>query len=163
MNFKLSGKPLLLLSGIIFICSNLLAQQYTISGYVSEKGSGEKLIGATVYNSVDFSGTAANDYGFYSLTLAADTVVINYSYVGYLTQQKKFVLRNDTIINIALVQSNELEVVVIEGEKNDEQFQEKTQMSTMEIPIEQIKSLPAFLGEVDVFKALQLLPGVYGG
>ncbi len=139
------------------------AQQFTISGYISEAGSSEKLINATVYNSKDFKGTISNDYGFYSLTLPADSVVINYSYVGYNQVKYAFKLQRDTVINVALIPSELLEEVVVTGEGNDEQFQERTQMSTMEIPIEQIKSLPAFLGEVDVLKALQLLPGVSGG
>ena len=160
-------KPFALFSCLVFFIllssNSLFAQSYTISGYVTEKGSGEKLLSATVYNSINFSGTSTNDYGFYSLTLPGDSVIINYSYIGYITQQKKFVLKKDTVLNIALEQSNELKEVVIEGTKSDEQFQEKTQMSTIEIPIEQIKALPAFLGEVDVLKALQLLPGVNGG
>lgn len=163
MNFRHLKIAKLLFAFFCFIPNLHFAQQYTISGYVTEKGSAEKLIGATVYNSKDFKGTVSNDYGFYSLTLNTDSVIINYSYIGYLTQQVKFKLQKDTIINIALLPSTALQEVVIEGEKNDEQFQTRTQMSTLEIPVDQIKSLPAFLGEVDVLKALQLLPGVNGG
>ena len=88
-------KPFALFSCLVFFIllssNSLFAQSYTISGYVTEKGSGEKLLSATVYNSINFSGTSTNDYGFYSLTLPGDSVIINYSYIGYITQQKKFV------------------------------------------------------------------------
>lgn len=147
----------------ILIISNFNAQNFTISGYVSDKNSGERLLSATVFNSKDFNGTISNEYGFYSLTLASDTVILNFNYIGFSPQKFKFFLRQDTIINIELISSNVLEEVVISAENNSEQFQERTQMSTIEIPIEQIRALPAFLGEVDILKTLQLLPGVSGG
>jgi len=142
---------------------NYSAQSFTISGYVSDKNSGEKLLSATVFNSKDFNGTISNEYGFYSLTLKSDTVILNYNYIGFTPQKNKFYLRSDTVINIELISSNLLEEVVINAENNSEQFQERSQMSTIEIPIEQIRALPAFLGEVDILKTLQLLPGVSGG
>jgi len=142
---------------------NYSAQSFTISGYVSDKNSGEKLLSATVFNSKDFNGTISNEYGFYSLTLKSDTVILNYNYIGFTPQKNKFYLRSDTVINIELISSNLLDEVVINAENNSEQFQERSQMSTIEIPIEQIRALPAFLGEVDILKTLQLLPGVSGG
>ena len=147
----------------ISIIWNFHAQSFTISGYVSDKNSGERLLSATVFNSKDFNGTISNEYGFYSLTLPSDTVILNFNYIGFTSQKIKFFLQQDTIINIDLISSNVLEEVVISAENNSEQFQERTQMSTIEIPIEQIRALPAFLGEVDILKTLQLLPGVSGG
>ncbi|MEZ5014293.1 MAG: TonB-dependent receptor [Chitinophagales bacterium] len=141
----------------------LRAQSHTISGYVSESGTGEKLINATIYNAKDFNGTVSNEYGFFSLTLPEDTVDLRFVYVGFNTEVRKFYLNKDTVLNIRLQSSILLDVVVIHADSNTEHFQERTQMSTVEIPIEQIKALPAFLGEVDVLKALQLLPGVSGG
>ncbi|MFI5172634.1 MAG: TonB-dependent receptor plug domain-containing protein [Chitinophagales bacterium] len=159
----MTKKTLSLLSTFLFLVSLVFSQSFTISGYVTEKSSGEKLINAAVFNSIDRKGTISNEYGFYSLTLTTGNIELNYAYVGYATYKSKFYLNNDTVINIALEESNELQTVEINAEENAERFQERTQMSTVEIPIDQIKALPAFLGEVDVLKAMQLLPGVSGG
>ncbi len=147
-------------SGII---SPLLAQVYTISGYVTDAASGENLISATIVDKRDYAGAVANNYGFFSLTVPAGDLTVLCSYIGYTTQEKAISLKGDTTIHFTLQASAELEEVVVQAERSGEQFQERTQMSTIEIPIEQIKALPAFLGEVDVLKTLQLLPGVSGG
>jgi outer membrane receptor for ferrienterochelin and colicin len=138
------------------------AQKFTISGSVKDAGSGENLIGATIYNLRSLQGTTANTYGFYSVTLPADSIHLRISYVGYEQQVFKFFLSKDTTININLVSGSTLREVVISGTKED-QIQETSRMSTIDIPIEQIKALPALLGEVDVLKVLQLLPGVQSG
>lgn len=163
---KFNAYPMLRNYCLLFIfClpGYVFSQSFTISGYVSDNSSGEKLISATIFNSATIQGTVSNEYGYYSLTLPAGSVSLNYSYIGFTTMKKDFRLQRDTIINIALEPSEVLKEVVVTAEKNSEQIQERTQMSMIEIPIEQIKSLPAFLGETDVLKALQLLPGVSGG
>ncbi|MBC8172657.1 MAG: TonB-dependent receptor plug domain-containing protein [Chitinophagales bacterium] len=139
------------------------AQNFTISGYMSDIKSGEKLIGATTFDIKNGGGTITNEYGFYSLTLPADSVILSFSYVGYTSQKIIFYLNRDTIIHIKLISNTQLQEVVISAEKNEEKIQERSQMSTIDIPIETIKALPAFLGETDVLKAMQLLPGVQGG
>ena len=141
----------------------VFGQLYTISGYVTDASSGEHLISATVADKRDYSGAVANNYGFYSLTVQGGSTTILCSYIGYGMAEKTITLRSDTTIHFKLQPNAELEEVVVEAESSGEQFQERTQMSTIEIPIEQIKALPAFLGEVDVLKTLQLLPGVSGG
>ena len=109
------------------------------------------------------AGTATNQYGFYSLTLPAGEVEITYSYVGYNTRTVGFRLSRDTVLNINLGSATQLlqEVVVTAG--RTAQIQETTQMSAVSLPVAQIKALPAFLGEVDVLKALQLMPGIQSG
>jgi hypothetical protein len=87
----------------ISIIWNFHAQSFTISGYVSDKNSGERLLSATVFNSKDFNGTISNEYGFYSLTLPRDTVILNFNYIGFTPQKIKFFLQQDTIINIDLI------------------------------------------------------------
>ncbi len=158
----MSNKFLFLLLSVCL--SNLIsAQNFTISGYITDAASGEKLINASVYNAYTYEGTITNEYGFYSLTIPSDSILLTVSYVGYNTLKTNLFLKGDTTINIELKSSIILNEVIINADKNSEQFQERTQMSTIEIPIDQIKALPAFLGEVDVLKALQLLPGVSGG
>ena len=139
------------------------AQKYTISGYIKDAASGESLIGANAFEKSSLSGTSSNTYGFYSLTLSAsDSVTIIYSYVGYGPQVVRMALRQDTVINVGLQDNALLNEVIITAAEADK-IQEVTQMSAVSVPIEQIKSMPAFLGEVDVLKTLQLLPGVQSG
>ena len=136
-----------------------MGQKATVNGYIKDAASGEVLIGATVLHEASLSGTTANVHGFYSLTLKADSSTIIYSYVGYQPQLVRLSLRKDTVLNINLVSAGQLEEVVIDASRSDE-IQELTRMSSVTIDAAQIKSLPALLGEVDVLKVLQLMPGV---
>lgn len=157
--------PMKLVFTTILLTCNLFfahAQKFTISGYIKDAASGENLIGANIFDTHTKSGTSTNQYGFYSITLPTDSIRLIYSFVGYGAKATSFYLDQDTTINIELVDNALLEEIVISADEV-EKIQEVTQMSTVSVPIEQIKSLPALLGEVDVLKALQLLPGVQSG
>ena len=148
---------------ILLAFSPLAAQKATISGYIEDADSGEELISATVFDTHSGSGAVANAYGFYSLTLAVgDTVAIEVSYIGYGLKRYAFILRGDTTLNVRLSASVELETVEVTASKV-ERIEESVQMSKVEVPVEMIKKMPALLGEVDVLKAIQLLPGVQSG
>lgn len=149
---------------IILIPSLSFSQsKFTISGYVREQGSSELLLGVNIYQPENKSGTTTNNYGFYSLTLpATDTVLLVFSYVGYKTEVRKILLNQNVELNIDLIPDvmlNEVEVVAGRYEK----ISEVPQMSVIEVPISQIKNIPALLGEKDVLKVLQLMPGVQSG
>jgi outer membrane cobalamin receptor len=152
-----------LLSGLLlsFVATVSYAQNITISGYVSEKKSGERLIGASVFIPNKNIGTTTNTYGFYSITIPADSVELKATYVGYTPYSKKIWVNKNTELNIELDQTKDLKEVVVVAQKDA--IQERTQMSSIDLPIETIKSLPAFLGEVDIIKAIQLLPGIQAG
>jgi hypothetical protein len=145
----------------LFTCLTItcFAQKATINGYVKDAATGENLIGAAVMHPATMSGTTANVHGFYSITLKADSCTLVYSYVGYQPQRLSFRLTKDTAININLISAGQLDEVVIEATRGEE-LQELTKMGSITISSDQIKSLPAFLGEVDVLKVLQLMPGV---
>jgi outer membrane receptor for ferrienterochelin and colicin len=153
-------KSLCLLFGLLSF--NSYAQKFTINGSIKDSKTGEHLIGATIFNPKTQQGTTTNVYGFYSFTQPRDSVLIRISYVGYEPVLLKFLLSRDTTINIGLAYGTTLKELVVEGNADD-RIQETTRMGTIEVPLQQIKSLPAFLGEVDVFKVLQLLPGVQSG
>ena len=143
------------------------APRYTISGYVEDAETGEKLIGATVLQARTSGrtsvGTTTNRFGFYSLTLPAGPVELVYAYLGFQPQARTFTLSRDTTMVVALDPASlELEGVEVVGERA-ERVEETTRMGRIEVPVEQIEALPALLGEVDVLKALQLLPGVQSG
>jgi len=133
---------------------------FTISGYVRDEATGEVLIGSTVYVAEISSGAQANVYGFYSLTLPPGKYSLEYRYIGYQTEKIDIELIQNEQINIELSPENvELEEIVIEGTSLDQNVS-STEMSTLELDIQTIKRVPAFLGEVDVIKSIQLLPGV---
>lgn len=147
----------------ILLPSLIKAQTYTISGYISDEESDEKLIGVSIYCPTTKQGTTSNNYGFYSLTLqGAQDVEIIVDYFEFETYTQTIKLNGDTKLNINLKQSIQLNEVVISAEKQ-KRIERETQMSVAEIPISQIKKIPALLGEVDILKALQLLPGVKSG
>lgn len=149
---------------LVILCSYLtgISQKHTISGFIKEAKSGELLIGANVYNKITYVGVASNNYGFYSLTLPDGPVEIEAKFVGYGVGSFLFNLKNDTTIDFSLVPSNTLSEVVVEASQA-EKIQESSQMSVMTIPIKTVEKLPMLMGERDVIKALQLLPGVQSG
>jgi hypothetical protein len=138
------------------------AQKFTISGYIEDADTGEKLIAANAFDLRSASGAVSNTYGFYSLTLPKDSVHLEFSYIGYQPQRMDIFLDKNITLNIKLGASIELAVVEVSATRQA-RIEEETQMSRVDIPIEQIKKIPALLGEVDVLKSLQLLPGVQSG
>jgi hypothetical protein len=149
-----------------FICFATLSAhaqvRHTISGYVKDDESGETLIGANVYLENDAkTGTVTNTYGFFSMTLPEGVHRIVVSYLGYQHHVEELTLLSNTNLNIRMVQGIEMQEVVVaaKGEEEDENVQ-STSMGRVSLPIEQIKVLPALLGEVDILKTIQLLPGV---
>lgn len=145
---------------LLFSSQQLKAQKFTISGYIKDKRTGEVLIGANIYNKENYQGTTSNKYGFYSLTLPADSVKLVFSFVGYQPIDTHFYLNKDSEMDVGLEGVVELDEIVISGQ---EEIEEITQMSKINIPVDQIKAMPALLGEVDVLKVLQLLPGIQSG
>ncbi|MGC9375679.1 MAG: TonB-dependent receptor [Bacteroidales bacterium] len=149
----------ILITLLLFSFFQVTATKYTLSGHITDE-SGEELIGATIYVKSLKTGTVTNAYGFYSLTIPKNSYQIIYSYVGYETQIKKVELNQNLRINIVLKeQSKTLNEVVITAERKDANVA-KAEMSTMKIQAQEIKKIPAFMGEVDVIKAIQLMPGV---
>jgi len=147
---------------LILIINFSYSQKYTVSGYVSINKSGETLISSSVFDKKSNIGSLSNSYGFYSITLAKGEVDLRYSYVGLAVQSHNFDLIKDTVINIQLTESTELNEVLVVGTQRGLDVK-SSQMSAINIPIAQIKTVPSLMGENDVIKALQLLPGVKAG
>jgi CarboxypepD_reg-like domain/TonB-dependent Receptor Plug Domain len=164
-------KHRLLLAFCAFLCflvsSKAQSQEkFTINGYVREKGSGELLPGVSIYVKGKKIGTQTNNYGFYSLTLnSSEDITIIYSFVGYKQEIKTLKIPKKLELNIELSTDNqELNEVVVRADAPENQkVSESVQMSQISIPIQQIKEIPALLGEKDVLKVLQLMPGVQKG
>ena len=138
-------------------------KKFTVSGYVREDGSSELLTGVNVYIPQLKTGTVTNTYGFYSLTVnAGDAISLEFSFVGYNTVTIKIDQPVDRELNVSLVPGATLDEVVISAENNSRQS-ESAKMSTISVPIAQIKNVPSLMGEKDVLKVLQLMPGVQKG
>ncbi|NQX91577.1 MAG: TonB-dependent receptor [Flavobacteriales bacterium] len=156
----MSKKHLLLLALIIPLFG-FGQDKFTISGNVRDAKTGEDLIGATVFIESIGRGTMTNLYGFYSFTLEPGTYDVKFGYIGFNYEYKTVVLDGDVKLDIELTPSNiELEEATVEAKKPELQNVESVEMSKVTMQMESIKKIPAFLGEVDVIKAIQLLPGV---
>lgn len=148
---------------IMLVCQLIIAQKVTISGYVEDISSGEKLIGCNVYHYASQSGTVTNTFGFYSITLdKSSNIDLEVSYIGYATKSVSIEGHKSQSVNIKLKGEVVFEEIEITANK-DKKIETETQMSTIDVPILQIKKIPALMGETDVLKALQLLPGVQSG
>ncbi len=133
---------------------------YTISGHVRDKSSGEMLAGATLYIRERHNGTISNNYGFYSLTLPAGHYHITCSYVGYQSRIISLALQHDTALNVELSPiSGQLKEVEIKSTSPFDNLR-LPQMSVTKMSMKNIAAIPSFMGETDLIKALQLLPGV---
>jgi hypothetical protein len=158
---------LLLLSGFLKAQesnNNTLAKEpgkrYTISGYVRDKATGETLIGASITIKGNSKGISSNQYGFYSITLNGGEYTLVTTFINYQANIIQLRLTADTVMNIDLSSGISLSQEVIVTSRKRDNNVKTAQLGKISLPIEQIKSVPAFLGEVDLLKVVQLLPGV---
>jgi CarboxypepD_reg-like domain/TonB-dependent Receptor Plug Domain len=149
----------------IFVLSSIVsfAQQkkITISGKIKDAATGEDLIGGMLFVQELKTGVQSNTYGFYSLSIPAGKYTLIYSYIGYDKIEKKIDLSSNQTINIELKESKtELNEVVVTSDKPDAKNVQQNKMSVIKIDIKDIKNIPLLLGELDIIKVLQLLPGI---
>lgn len=137
------------------------AQQssYTVSGKVIDKQTGEKLVGASIYT-LDFkNGTVADETGFASLQLSEGKYVIGFSYVGYKTEYRELDIKSN--INLIVELSNQIQLKEVQVlAKRIGSSVDRAQMSSLSFDIESIETIPTFLGDIDIVKTIELLPGV---
>jgi hypothetical protein len=143
------------------VANNVFAQsKVTLSGYIKDKKNGEALIGATVYINELKTGSSTNVYGFFSVTLPKGNYEVIYSYIGYNSLSEKLDLNQNLTRNIELAEvENVLQDVVVTAEREDANLK-NLEMSVAKLDIKTITKIPPLLGEVDVVRAVQLLPGV---
>jgi TonB dependent receptor-like, beta-barrel/CarboxypepD_reg-like domain/TonB-dependent Receptor Plug Domain len=134
--------------------------KFTISGYVKDSLNGETLIGTTVAVQGETKGVISNAYGFYSLTLAEGTYVFVCSNIGYQTKMTTLSIHHNGSFNFEMLPKiTSSQAIIISGRRRDQNIK-SAQMGKVDLSIDQIKSVPPFLGEVDILKTIQLLPGV---
>ncbi|WP_285057802.1 TonB-dependent receptor [Pedobacter ginsengisoli] len=151
---------LILFTLLSFSQFSLAQNKLTINGNVTDSGSGETLIGASVKLVGPVStGAVTNSYGFYSISVPAGKYELAVSFIGYKTDTQTVDLSKSLKLNIALTESNQLNEVVIAAEKRNENVV-NPQMGLQKITVKEINNVPVLLGERDVLKTLQLLPGI---
>ncbi|PCJ65256.1 MAG: TonB-dependent receptor [Bacteroidetes bacterium] len=158
-------KNIFVFAFLMFISQMGHAQEsYTLSGYVKESGSKELLIGVTIYTADKTAGTVSNNFGYYAIQLPAGKHTMIYNFVGYTQVIKEVTITKDVVMDVLLKSAQtDIGEVVVKGSKTHKKVSEEVRMSTIEIPIKTIKEIPALLGEKDVLKVLQLMPGVQSG
>ncbi len=135
-------------------------EKLTLSGYIKDANNGETLIGATVLITELSSGNVTNVYGFYSITIPPGQYTVDYRFVGYETITKEINLTTSQRVDVELgIGDQQLREVVVTAKSQDANVS-NVEMSTQEMDIKTIEKIPAFMGEVDVIKSIQLLPGV---
>jgi len=160
-------KRILTLLAVLLLYSPCLLRaeevpRHTISGTVKDASNGEALIGVSVYIDQLKTGVTTNSYGFYSLNVAPGKYFVSFSYLGYETQKVEVdITQTDQKLNIEMSEEKRLlNEVVVSSDKPDAKNVEQNKMSVVRVDIKEVKKIPLLLGEVDIIKAVQLLPGV---
>jgi hypothetical protein len=149
---------------ILFLCLTSIvgaqnAAKFTLSGTLTDLATGETLIGATIYSS-NGGGAISNEYGFYSLTLPSGSHTFSFAYLGYVTATHEVALNQNQKLDISLSElTTMLGEVEISTRKSNETISQPT-MGVEKINMSEWKSLPMLMGERDILKTIQLLPGV---
>ncbi|MCD4792397.1 MAG: TonB-dependent receptor [Bacteroidales bacterium] len=151
---------IVILFTILFLNSYVFAQQFTVSGTVSDVATGEVIIGVYISSQDGEYGSVTNVYGFYSLTLPKGKNIIEYSIIGHSTLRKEINLQNNININIELEESDtQIGEVTIFGEKADKNIK-NIETGVSNLNPREIKIIPVIFGEQDILKTIQLLPGI---
>ena len=158
----MKGQIILTIVLIFMAFCGYTQNNFTLSGYAYDINSGESLIGANiVLSSNPQIGTSTNTYGFFSLSIPEGKQEILVSYLGYETQTHELLFNKNIKMDFKLGEGVVFEEITISAEKEEEDKNiQSTQMGAIDLPVQKIKKLPALFGEVDILKAIQLLPGV---
>ena len=141
--------------------SGALAQvKYSVKGVVKDSLTGETLIGASVVLIGQDKGTTTNTYGFYSLSVNPGSIKIQVSYVGYKTTMRSLAINKNTNYNVDLLPQNQLQEVIVTGNSAAKAQLSRPQMGLEKLNMENVKNVPVLLGERDILKTIQLLPGI---
>ena len=147
---------------LILFATLLSAQEkFTINGVIKDIKNGETLLGTSVYLKGTNYGATTNEYGFYSMTAPKGSYTLIISYVGYKEVSIPVTLDHNQTMDLEIEESSTtLDEVVVVAEESERISIRKPQMGVSKLNASTIKQIPAVLGEVDVIKSIQMLPGV---
>ena len=148
---------------VLFACApGVLAQSVIVSGYVEDASSGERIPGAHIYLVEERVGATSNAFGFYSLAAPPGALRLSVTHVSYLSQRLDFEVAADTSLVVQLApRVLQMDEVVVRADEAAEASE--VQMSRHRLMVEEVETLPVLLGEPDLLKTMQLLPGVQAG
>lgn len=142
------------------ICSNIFAQsRVQVSGYVTEAESGECLIGAVVISGNEWAVT--NEYGYYSMKVPKGERTIRCSFLGHYTEDLNLTFEKDTLLDIVMYPNESIEGAVAEARSHASV--PSAYVGVIDLPAQYIKAMPSLLGEPDLLKSLQKMPGIQSG
>ena len=145
---------------LLFFTTVIFAQNYTISGRITDSKTGEDLTGATIIIPGTNYGVATNTYGFYSLTLPKGNYKVSFRYVGYDNIEKSITLNKNTTINVELGEKlSDIDEITISA-KAEEAKVENKQINVIKLDMQTVKRIPVVFGEIDILKTVTMLPGV---
>ena len=160
----LKAKCITTICFLIILLSNSLAQHVRLNGYVTDRLTGEVLIGVNVINETTKKGSVTNNFGYFSLILdRSSQVKLIFSYIGYTVHFSTFNIKNDTLLFIKLSPSTQQIDEVIVRPTDEKRIEQRAETGKVNIPVEKIKKIPNVTGEADILKAFQLLPGIQSG
>ena len=160
MRFKQLIILILILYPLSVMSAELTANRASLSGVVKDVASGEALMGVNVYIRELKTGAVTNEDGFYSITVPYGKFTVEITYLGYQTQIRKVNLMISQALNIDLKErAREMAEVEVRAKRKDANLTLNT-MGVEQLSINTIRKIPTLMGEVDLLKVVQLLPGV---
>jgi len=157
---KVTRRFALVVLSFLFFTISFAQARFTLNGYVRDSLSGETIIGANISILGDSKAIASNQFGFYSITLDSGKYIIYVSHVAYVDTTIELDLFANQSLNVELISKAAASQEVIVYSKRRDANVKNAQMGKIDLTIDQVKNIPAFLGEIDLLKAIQLLPGV---
>ncbi|KAB7531099.1 TonB-dependent receptor plug domain-containing protein [Flagellimonas olearia] len=156
--------PAFWLLGLCLLLGTMLVQaqnNFTISGKISDGTNGETLFGTSIFLRGTDIGAISNEYGFYSISAPKGTYTLVFSYIGYNEMTREVTLDQNMTLDVELLESStQLDEVEVTAEEPERALLRKPEMSVSKLNIKTVKQMPVVLGEVDIIKSLQILPGV---
>lgn len=134
---------------------------FTLSGYITDKETGERLLYANIYDEYERSyGVESNEYGFYSIRLPKGERLVTFSYLGYQKESINISMDGDQRKNMELDPRFYLnEVVII-----DKYIDPKVEIEDLDVlPVEKLSSMSSLGGEADILRMAQLQSGISTG
>lgn len=133
---------------------------YTLSGYIEDESSGERLIAAAIYCPQHAIGTITNEYGFFSLVLPEGEIEIQYTYLGYELTKETLNLRKNTRVKIPLNSNITLKEVIVQPKEQESLIVKDDLNNITHISKGFMDATPTLGGEKDIIRTAQVLPGV---
>lgn len=161
--FRGTGLKFKIVDEQIILTKKEKLQKYTISGFVRDNETGEALFQANVFDKESFQGSVSNEHGYYSLSLPEGIYNIVFSYIGTNPEEKTIILDSNIDLSIALKPNMQLDEVVVYGTEKKEIINRADPLGKINVSNETLEFTPVIMGEPDLMKSVQLIPGIQGG